>query len=214
MVFFPEKSEYNVYDLVKLVEILRSPEGCPWDREQTHASHRRDTLEEAYEVAGAIDEQDSEHLKEELGDLLMAIILHTQIEREQGRFDIDAVADNTVRKLIYRHPHVFGEVKAESAEDAFLSWNKQKEKERNEETLADTLGNVPKSLPALWRAEKMVSKIKKSGAELDIDESKDVEEMIGNGLLKAVKTAYEHGIDPECALHNVCERIIAKYKHI
>ncbi|MDR0818055.1 MAG: MazG family protein [Oscillospiraceae bacterium] len=211
MIRFPEKSEYNVYDLVKLIEILRSPEGCPWDREQTHESHRRDVLEEAYEVAEAIDERDSAHLKEELGDLLMAVIFHTQIELESGGFNIDAVADNTVRKLIYRHPHVFGDTVAEDSTEVLRNWDKLKKTERSEETLADTLNNVARSLPALWRSEKIINKIKKSGAELEIDDGEVTEEIIGNSLLKAVKTAYEQGIDPEYALHSACERIIAKY---
>jgi tetrapyrrole methylase family protein/MazG family protein len=215
MLTFPTKAQYSVVDLIKLVELLRSPDGCPWDQEQTHESHRRDLLEEAYEVAEAIDDRDAAHLKEELGDLLLAVVFHAQIELE-GKgfgdgFTLDDVADSTVRKLIYRHPHVFGDVAAETSAEVLSNWDTLKQAERGEQTLADSLNHVARSLPALWRSEKIVKKIRKSGGTLDgLDYSSD-EERIGGELLAIVASAHERGIDPERALHNACERVIAKF---
>ena len=109
MIPFEDKEKYDVYDLVKLIRILRGPGGCPWDAEQTHESIRRNFVEEVYEVVEAIDEKSADHLCEELGDVLTQVVFHAELEREAGRFELDDVADRVVRKLVYRHPHVFGE---------------------------------------------------------------------------------------------------------
>jgi tetrapyrrole methylase family protein/MazG family protein len=219
MVYFPEKSAYNISDLVELIEVLRSPNGCPWDMEQTHESIRRNLLEEAYEAAEAIDQNDTEHLREELGDVLMQVIFHASIENQYGHFDLDSVADGTVRKLIYRHPHVFGNIEVNGSTEVLSNWDKLKQAERNEESLSDTLNNVARSLPALWRTEKLISKAKKAGIEVEQysikdDDSSDkpaaAEYVIGEELFKLVAAARENGIDPELALHNACERFIAK----
>ena len=114
MIDFEKKDFYGVKDLEEIVAILRAPGGCPWDAEQTHESVRREFLEETYEVVEAIDEGDSDHLKEELGDVLLQVVFHAQMEREAGRFDLEAVADGICKKLIYRHPHVFGQVEVSS----------------------------------------------------------------------------------------------------
>ena len=110
MVDFQYKDSYDVKDLADIVAILRAPGGCPWDAEQTHQSIRRNFLEEAYEAAEAIDEDSPEHLKEELGDVLLQVVMHARMEEEAGRFDLNAVADGICKKLIYRHHHVFGDV--------------------------------------------------------------------------------------------------------
>ena len=110
MIDFEKKSSYGVEDLREIVRILRAPGGCPWDREQDHHSIRRNLLEEAYEAAEAIDEGNPEHLQEELGDVLLQVVFHARMEEEQGGFDLDDVADGICKKLIYRHPHVFGDV--------------------------------------------------------------------------------------------------------
>lgn len=110
MVDFQYKDSYGVKDLEEIVRLLRAPGGCPWDAEQTHQSIRRNFLEEAYEAVEAIDEGSPEHLKEELGDVLLQVVFHALMEQEAGRFDLDAVADGICKKLIFRHPHVFGEV--------------------------------------------------------------------------------------------------------
>ena len=126
MVNWPEKSSYNCQDLREIVRILRHPGGCSWDMEQTHESIRRNFLEEAYEVAEAIDEGSAEHLKEELGDVLLLVMFHADIEQDAGRFDLDGVADGVCRKLIYRHPHVFGDVTVSSTGDILANWEELK----------------------------------------------------------------------------------------
>ena len=120
---FPQKEKYTAEDLVSIVEILRAPGGCPWDREQTHASIRKNLLEETYEAVEAIDAQDTELLKEELGDVLLQVVFHAQLEREQGSFDFDDVCDGVVRKMIVRHPHVFGDVAVNGTRDVLRNWD-------------------------------------------------------------------------------------------
>ena len=163
MVHWTNKPSYNFQDLQEIVGILRHPGGCAWDMEQTHASIRRNFLEEAYEVAEAIDEGDPEHLKEELGDVLLQVVFHTSIEEDAGRFDLDAVADGICKKLIYRHPHVFGDVSVSSTGEILSNWEELKQKEKGQATQADAVDAVARSLPALWRAEKMKKKAAKAG---------------------------------------------------
>ena len=126
MVDFQYKNSYGVRDLVEIVRILRQPGGCPWDREQDHHSIRRNLLEEAYEAAEAIDEDDPEHLREELGDVLLQVVFHARMEQEAGRFDLDAVADGICKKLIYRHPHVFGDVAVTGSGEVLQNWEELK----------------------------------------------------------------------------------------
>ena len=160
MVDFQYKDSYDVNDLVEIVRILRSPGGCPWDAEQTHESIRRDFLEETYEVAEAIDEGSTEHLKEELGDVLLQVALHTRMEEEQGNFNLNDVADGVCKKLIYRHPHVFGDVSVSGTGEVLTNWDALKRKEKHQATHTDALNSVARSLPALWRAEKVQKKAK------------------------------------------------------
>ena len=167
MVDFEYKDRYTVDDFREIMRVLRSEDGCPWDREQTHESIRRNLLEEAYEVCEAIDAADSDHLKEELGDLLMQVIFHSLMEEECGRFDLDGVADYAVRKLIFRHPHVFGEgaarVEVSGSEEVLNNWEELKRRERGDSTVTGSLVSVAKSLPALWRAEKIQQKASRVG---------------------------------------------------
>ena len=158
MVDYPRKEQYTLEDLMEIVRILRHPGGCPWDIEQTHASVRRNLLEEAYEAAEAIDEDSVPHMQEELGDVLLQVFFHASIEEDAGRFTLDDVADGICRKLIYRHPHVFGEVSVHSTGEVLSNWEKLKQREKGQSSLADTVDAVPKSFPALWRAEKMQRK--------------------------------------------------------
>lgn len=125
---------------------------------QTHQSIRRNFLEEAYEVAEAIDEGDLDHLKEELGDVLLQVVFHSSIEEDAGRFDLDDVADGVCRKLIYRHPHVFGDVSVQSTDEILSNWEELKKKEKGQATQADAVDAVARTLPALWRAEKVQKK--------------------------------------------------------
>ena len=163
MVDFQYKNSYGVRDLVEIVRILRQPGGCPWDREQDHHSIRRNLLEEAYEAAEAIDEDAPEHLREELGDVLLQVVFHARMEQEAGRFDLDAVADGICKKLIYRHPHVFGDVAVSGSGEVLQNWEELKRKEKHQETAADSVDSVARSLPGLWRAEKIQKKARKAG---------------------------------------------------
>ena len=163
MVDFEKKDKYNFDDLLRIMEILRAPDGCMWDREQDHQSIRRNFIEETYEVCEAIDEQDTEHLKEELGDVLLQVVFHTQMEKEKGVFDIGDVADGICKKLIYRHPHIFGSVEVGSSEEILRNWDELKRKEKHQETDTSALESVAKSLPGLIRAEKLQKKAAKVG---------------------------------------------------
>ena len=163
MVDFQYKDSFGVKDLEEIVRLLRAPGGCPWDAEQTHQSIRRNFLEEAYEAVEAIDEGSPEHLKEELGDVLLQVVFHALMEQEAGRFDLDAVADGICKKLIFRHPHVFGEVSVSGTGEVLSNWEELKRKEKGQATNTDALEAVARSLPALWRAEKVQKKAKKAG---------------------------------------------------
>ncbi|MBQ7600036.1 MAG: MazG family protein [Clostridia bacterium] len=145
-----------------LVEVLRSEEGCAWDRIQTHSSIRSDIIEETYEVVEAIDKEDPDLLREELGDVLFQVMFHSRIEEEASRFCIDDVINEIADKMIKRHPHVFGDVKVTSAQEVLENWEVNKVKEKSRETLRDVLDAVPKQYPALMRAKKIVKKIRKN----------------------------------------------------
>lgn len=235
MVDFEYKSEYDLADFRRIIEVLRAPGGCPWDIEQTHESIRRNLLEEAYEVCEAIDEKSPEHLREELGDLLMQVIFHSRIEEEKGSFNLDDVADEACKKLIYRHPHVFGDVKVSGSEDVLQNWDELKRLEKSQATVSKTMTDVAESLPALWRAEKIQKKAKKVGFDWpDIDGSMDklreellelveaekekdaahIEEELGDLLFAAVNVSRFVGIDPEAALHKSCEKFIRRFEFI
>lgn len=235
MVNFEYKNTYDVNDFRKIIKILRAPGGCPWDREQTHKSIRRNLLEEAYEVCEAIDEEDTEHLKEELGDLLMQVVFHSQMEEEKENFDLNDVADGACKKLIYRHPHVFGDVKVSDSTEVLTNWDELKRKEKSQSTVTKTMSDVAESLPALWRAEKIQKKAKKigfdwvdvNGAEEKLSEehkeleeaiaegdNKHIEEELGDLLFAAVNTARFCGVDPETALHKSCQKFINRFNFV
>jgi tetrapyrrole methylase family protein/MazG family protein len=227
------KSAYNVQDLVEIVRILRAPGGCQWDQEQTHQSIRRNFLEEAYEVAEAIDEDSTEHLKEELGDVLLQVVFHTSIEEDAEHFDLDEVADGVCRKLIYRHPHVFGDVTVHSTGEILANWEELKKKEKGQATQADAVDAVARSLPALWRAEKVQKKAAKVGfdwadvsgameklteetAELNaaIGGDGDVTEELGDLLFAAVNAARFLKVDPEDALQKATDKFAARFRRV
>ncbi|MGI5984464.1 MAG: nucleoside triphosphate pyrophosphohydrolase [Clostridiales bacterium] len=235
MVNFECKSAYDMSDFRKIIAVLRSPGGCPWDIEQTHESIRRNLLEEAYEVCEAIDEGDADHLREELGDLLLQIIFHARIEEEKGSFNLDDIADTACKKLIYRHPHVFGDVTVSGSEDVVQNWDELKRSEKSQTTITKTMTDVAESLPALWRAEKIQKKAAKVGfdwpdvggamdklreevSELEqaADESDKahIEEELGDILFAAVNVARFFEIDPETALHKSCEKFIRRFDYI
>lgn len=175
---FGFKEKYDIADLLEIMEILRRPEGgCPWDAAQTHASIRRNFIEETYEVIEAIDKDDKALLCEELGDVLMQVVFHTELEREAGNFDFNDVADGICKKLIERHPHVFGEVHVENAEEVLTNWDAIKRQSKKQQTYTSAMQAVPRELPALMRAEKIHHKAVKSGVPTESAE----------GLLEALE---------------------------
>ena len=139
MVNFTRKPRYGYEDLLEIIRLLRSPEGCPWDKVQTHASIRRGLLEEAYEAAEAIDLDDAGLLQEELGDVMMQVVFHADIEKDRGRFTMDDVVDGVVKKLLYRHPHVFGSAHEDSPESVLISWDQLKRAEKGQATTGEAM---------------------------------------------------------------------------
>lgn len=168
---FHFKSRYGIDDLLKIMKILRSENGCPWDKVQTHESIRTDLIEECYEVCEGIDSNSPEILKEELGDLLMQVVFHAEIEAEQNSFDFSDVCNDICQKLIYRHPHVFGEgdkkVKADTEDEVLKNWDALKKASKQQNTYAETLESVPKTFPALLRGEKVCKRAARSGLPIN-----------------------------------------------
>ena len=233
MVNFQYKESYSVSDLVEIVRLLRGPGGCPWDGEQTHESLRRNLLEEAYEAAEAIDEGSPEHLREELGDVLLQVVFHAGIESDAGRFDLDAVADGVCKKLIYRHPHVFGQVQVSGTGEVLSNWEALKRTEKGQKTVADSMEAVARSLPALWRAEKVQKKAARAGfdwpdlsgaldklseevAELRqaAADGTNVDEELGDVLFSAVNAARFLQLDPEQALHRASDKFTGRLRRV
>ena len=231
MINFVRKPRYDYNDLLEIIRLLRSPEGCPWDKVQTHESIRRGLLEEAYEAAEAIDAHDTDLLKEELGDVLMQVVFHADIEKDAEHFDMDDVCDGVVKKLLFRHPHVFGAAHEDSPESVLVSWDKLKRREKGQKTTADALDAVARSLPGLWRAEKLQKKAADAGfdwpdvqgaldkldeetAELRqaVAENGDVSGELGDVLFAAVKVGRFCGVDPEEAITLTCEKFIRRFR--
>ena len=160
---FDFKDRYTIDDLIHIMQCLRTPDGCPWDREQTHESIKKNLIEETYEVIEAINKQDKELLLEELGDLLLQIVFHTEMETEQGGFTFDDVCNGVCQKLVERHPHVFGTVQADNAEEALSSWDAVKRNKKGQKKGSEPMLSIPRELPALMRADKVQGKAKKLG---------------------------------------------------
>ncbi len=230
---FRIKDKYDVEDFRKIIAVLRAPGGCPWDAEQTHESIRRNVIEEAYELAHAIDSNDEENLREELGDLLMQVIFHTCMEEEKGTFDLNDVADTACKKLVFRHPHVFGDLHCENSDEVLKTWDEVKRIEKAQKTVTSTMEGVAETLPALWRAEKVQKKASVTGFEwpdvsyammkfreeteelvaaIDANDGDSIEEELGDLLFAAVSVARKTGVDPEKALHRACEKSINRFR--
>ena len=171
MVDFEIKDCYKFDDLLRIMEILRAPDGCMWDREQDHHSIRRNFIEETYEVCEAIDDEDTEHMKEELGDVLLQVVFHSRIETEQGHFTLDDVCTDICNKLIIRHPHVFSTVQADTTEEVLKNWDTIKEETKHQTTRTQTLEAVAKTLPALMRAQKVCKRALKGNNRFLCNES-------------------------------------------
>ncbi len=168
------KKQPAINDLLKVMAKLRSPTGCPWDREQSHLTLRRHAIEEVYELIDAIEARDDVEMAEELGDLLLQVVFHCQLARERGAFDFEQVARHLVDKLIRRHPHVFGKVKVRDVDEVWANWEKIKkgEKHGTKHARHSALDGIPKHLPALLRAEKLLKKARKAKLVSDSQNSK------------------------------------------
>ena len=222
------KEKYTFEDLKEIMKELRQK--CPWDRKQTHESLKKYLIEETYEVIDAIDKKDWEALKEELGDLLLQPVFHARLAEEEGKFNIDDVVDHLCKKLIERHPHVFGEERAKSAEEVLQNWEKRKLEKRK-----SVLEGVPKHLPALMRAEKLQKKASKVGFDWkNLEEVKEkvseewnefwsavqngnreeIEHEFGDLLFALVNLARFLEIDPEEALQKANERFIKRFSYV
>ena len=239
MVDFQCKSRYDWDDLVEIIRILRAPGGCPWDGEQTHLSIRRDFLEETYEVLDALDRDDARDMCEELGDVLMQVIFHAQIERERGRFDVGDVIDGIAQKMVFRHPHVFANGKADTSDEVLVNWEILKRQEKGQRSTADAIEAVPHTLPSLWRAEKLQKKTAKAGftyqntldslAKLEeevrelrlalesgkaVDAPHGVKEEVGDVLFMACNVARMEGVEGEEALHCACDKFTRRFRSV
>ncbi len=232
---FTFKEKYNIQDLLDIMQLLRGEGGCPWDREQTHHSIRKNLIEETYEVAEAIDNGDTALLCEELGDLLLQVVFHTQMEKEQGSFDFDDVCNGICQKLIERHPHIFADVAATTAAQVLSNWEDIKKRQKGKATATETLRSVPKVLPALMRATKVQSRAAKAGFDYPdarwafSDLCSEVEELrqalasrdklaqqeeLGDLLFSAVNVARFLETDPEEALSKSCEKFIRRFEQV
>ena len=159
------KDHYDFDDLVALMNLLRSPDGCAWDRAQTHESIRKNLLEECCEVLEGIDNRDPKLLCEELGDLLLQILFHAKMSEEQGEFSIDDVVDGICKKMVSRHPHVFADQDASDPDSAYRHWEEIKAKEKKDETLSSSMNRIARTLPSLMRTQKLIKKAQQAGVE-------------------------------------------------
>ena len=228
-----QREFYTTGDLLSIMELLRS--ACPWDKQQTHKSIRKNLIEEAYEVAEAIDTGDWKLLKEELGDLLLQVVFHAQMEKECGNFDFEQVCDALCKKLVARHPHVFSDTQANNPEQALQNWDEIKHKEKKDRTALAAIEDVPRCLPALMRSQKVQQRAAKTGfdytsvqmamadlrsevAELEgalvACEAVGLEEELGDLIFSAVNVSRFVGIDAEEALTKSCDKFVARFAQV
>ena len=230
---------YDITPLTDVMETLLGENGCPWDKEQTHESLRKNLLEESHEVIEAIDSNDMEHLKEELGDLLLQIVFHAKLAEQEGAFNLNDVVQSITDKMIRRHPHIFADVKADDAEAVLTNWEAIKKQEKaakgiGEQAATSIMGKLPPTLPALMKAEKVQQKAHRVGFDWDsiegpkakiieeiaeIDEaivqsgvgSVKVEEEVGDLLFSAVNLARFAKVDPEQALNRSVDKFVNRF---
>lgn len=230
---FEAKERYTTSDLCEIMRLLRSPEGCPWDREQTHRSIRSDFLEETHEAIEAIDDGDMSALCEELGDVLLQVVFHAQLASEEGAFGYDDVVDGICRKLIVRHPHVFGDATANSAQEVLHNWDAIKRRTKGDISQSELLRHVPRTLPALMRAAKVQGRARRVGfdwpsaegalqaLESEVCELRSavesgdraaMEEEIGDVLFSGVNVSRFAQTDAEGALNAATEKFIRRFE--
>ncbi len=232
---FEKKERYNTDDLLNIMKVLRSPEGCPWDREQTHRSIRTSLIEETHEAVEAIDNGDDAALCEELGDVLLQVVFHAEMASEDGRFSYDDVVNGVCQKLVVRHPHVFGDVKADDAQAVLKTWDAVKRQTKGDAAQSTLLKNLPRSLPALMRAAKVQDRAKRVGfdwptvdgamaaLESEVVELKEamaagqaaaVEEELGDLLFSAVNVSRFLKADAELALTAATDKFIRRFTKV
>ena len=232
---FQFKDVYDCNDLLNIVSILRAPGGCPWDAQQTHESIRKDFIEETYEVIEAINKKSPEMLREELGDVLLQVVFHTLIETEKGSFTFSDVCDEICKKLIIRHPHVFGDVNVSSTDEVLKNWDAIKMNTKKQKTTTEAIDSIPRELPALMRANKVQKKAAKAGFDWDdvsgafdkiSEETAEVREAlsgadkaklqdeIGDLLFAVVNVARFSDIDPEEALTGATDKFSRRFSYV
>ncbi len=235
MLDFQFKDCYDMQDLLNIMRVLRSPDGCPWDAKQTHESIKKNLIEETYEVIEAINKIDEVLLCEELGDLLMQIVFHSQMEEDAGTFDFNNVTDGICKKLIERHPHVFGEVKISGVDDVLTNWDAIKRKSKGQKTTEESMLSVPKELPALMRATKLqkkaadvgfdwndvsgaLDKIGEETAELKAaianNDTQNMSEELGDLLFSVVNVSRFIKVDAEEALTAASDKFLARFAEV
>ncbi len=232
---FCGRESYTFDDLCEIMTILRGENGCPWDRKQTHKSIRKSFIEETYEAIEAIDNEDPVLLREELGDVMLQVVFHAEMEREIGSFDVNDVITDECKKLVSRHPHIFADSVAETSEEVLTAWDKIKAEEKKRKTTSMKLNAIPKPLPALMRADKLGVVSRKAGfdfadaeeafakiaeetnevaAELKSGDKARLTEELGDLLLAVVNTARLSGIDAEEALSLACDKYCSRYERL
>ena len=232
---FQYKEAYNINDLIEIMRILRSPDGCPWDKVQTHESIRQNFIEETYEAVEAIDKGDSPLLREELGDVLMQVIFHSLMEEEEGRFTFDDVCNDVCKKLIIRHPHVFADTQADTPEEVLKNWDAIKMQTKSQESYADSVDDVARSLPALMRAQKVQKRSAKSGMDfkdaqsaadkvteerrellnaVNSGDKEKIEDELGDLLFSVVNVARFVGVDSEQALTKATDKFSSRFRAV
>lgn len=232
---FAFKETYSIEDLLAIMRILRGENGCPWDREQTHQSIRNNFIEETYEAVEAIDNSDPVLLEEELGDVLLQVVYHAEMEREAGRFSFEDVADGICQKLIQRHPHIFGDVVAGTTDEVLDNWDEIKKKTKGQTTYTDTLKSVPKVFPSLMRAAKVQKRAAKSGfaypdgnwameaLSSEVEELREAlrqndlsaaSEELGDLLLSAANLSRYLDVDAEECLGTSCDKFISRFERL
>jgi tetrapyrrole methylase family protein/MazG family protein len=233
--FMKKKERYEYNDLLKIMSMLRAPNGCPWDREQDHKSLKRYLIEEAYEVLEAIDEESSSKLCDELGDLLLQVVFHAQIAKENGQFDFGDVVHGVSAKMVNRHRHVFGDEEAETSDDVMDIWEKVKKEEKGLKTQTQVLKEIPGNLPALMRSFKVQQKAAQVGFDWDNIEDAmlkvkeelneleqaykngneaNIEEELGDLLFAVVNVSRFLNVQPELALTATVNKFIRRFEFV
>lgn len=224
-----KNGKYDFEDLIEIIAKLRAPGGCPWDREQTHESIKKNLIEEGYELIEALESGDGAKMADESGDLLLQIVFHANIGREAGEYDILDVTDAVCRKMIHRHPHVFGDTQADTSEEVLRNWDAIKRGDREQKTIAEELAGISSSLPSLMRTEKVQKKAEKNGYLFGNPEDsadsvarmlkavaggadiKTAEMYIGKVLFEVVSAARAAGVEPELALSKETDGFIEEF---